>query len=246
MKSIHVLSITSLAALSLSACVNQTQTSLAGASNPNRSVQTIESAATIHHLDVGQGIKTSAKIAVSINTDTANFKTQASTNGAIAKVLADVDQYELFLFECTAIPTAGGAGSPTDLNSSPCSQKFNASVNSTGTATQSFVFENLAANTTGNRYFVGISAKETTPALKNITEFTGYNTTGTHPAPGAIAYSNGGGDSDGGVAVNASFALSNSAQLTVALPLLNAIGAKLDSQVTVTNGGTTLPVITVN
>lgn len=185
-----------------------------------------------------------AALAVRIQPVQQDFAVQASSNGAVAKVLADVSDYELFLFECSAAPTPGAAGSETDLDTGNCAQIFNATVSATGSATQNFVFDHVAQNTVGSRYFVGISAMEAGPV--NITAFTGFLSSGAQPAPGAIALSNGGGDGDGGVAVNASFAVSNTAALQLPLSLLDAVGAGLDSQVTVSNGSSTLPTISVN
>jgi len=242
----RLLSVSAALALFASACATQPATQeqpsapgmSARASEIIRDLK-IQGQTDIQVLDVGRGKKTNAAFAVTFKTTEADFSTKASVDGAIAKVLADVSDYELFLFDCSSAPSPGAAGAETDLNAgTPCSQSFNAGVTSANTGSQTFIFDNVGQST--GRFFVGVSAMENIPPMTNITEFTGYVTTGTHPAPGPIALSNGGGDSDGGVGVDASFAVSNTAQVTISLGLLDALGATLDSQVTVADGNASL------
>lgn len=248
MKSVfRLLSLSAALALFASACATQPAATQIQPSTPGMSVRAseliqelnIKGQSDIQILDVGQGKKTNAAFAVTFKTTGADFNTKNSVDGAIAKVLTDVSDYELFLFDCNSPPTPGAAGSETDLDSgTPCSQAFNAGVTTAGTSSQTFIFDNVGQST--GRFFVGVSAMENVPPLTNITEFTGYLTTGTHPAPGPIALSDGGGDGDGGVGVDASFAVSNTAQVTISLGLLDALGATLDSQVTVSDGNASL------
>jgi len=240
----RLLSVSAALALFASACssqpVTQVQPNTPGMSaRASELIQElkIQGQTDVQVLDVGQGKKTNAAFAVTFKTAETDFSTKISADGAIAKVLSDVSDYQLFLFDCTSTPLL--VGPELDLNQGTCSQSFHAGVTSANTGSQTFIFDNVGQST--GQFFVGVSAMENIPPMTNITEFTGYLTTGTHPAPGPIALSDGGGDANGGgVAVDASFAVSNTDPLTIALSLLDAVGATIDSSVTVTDGAATL------
>ncbi len=174
------------------------------------------------------------------------FKTQASANGQVSKSTTEVSNLEIFLFDIDsgARPTAGTAVAPLDLQSASGVTLVDSAIISFTGSTQTVLLQNIPANTNASgRFFVGVRALESTA---NITaRSTGFSY-GSGPDL-QLALSGSGGDTamPGGVSVNANYLLSTLTALGVNVPLQNAVGATVDAQVSVTNGNTALPSISI-
>lgn len=174
-----------------------------------------------------------------------NFGIKANTDGQTAKTGSQVSNLEIFLFDIDSgsRPTPGTVASPFDLDTAGITNVNSSIISFTG-STQTVLLQNIPANiNTGGRFFIGVRALEST---ENITApNTGFSYgTGTNLQ---LALSDSGGDTaaPGGVSVDATYLVSNTAPLGVSVPLKNAVGATLDAQVSVSDGNTSLPGISI-
>lgn len=161
-----------------------------------------------------------------------DFSIKASTSGSLAKTSADISSFKVYLLEDTTAPSG-------DIGSKVVAGPVSVSANLSG-SNQTFVFSNVAANSASKKYYVGLQAFDASNA--NLTASTG-KTVGS----AAVALSNAGGDGLGGVQVNADLSITGGQEgrLNVLLPLLNATGASLDSQVTVQNGSSSIGPVSI-
>lgn len=178
--------------------------------------------------------------------DAEGFTVQANSNGNSHKLASQVSHLRVFLFDVDSgvRPTAGTAAAPLDLETTAgVTRVTDATIAFTG-STQTVLLTNVPSNANAaGRFFIGVRALESSTNITNAATGFSYGT-----APGSqLALSDAGGDTamPGGVAIGAGYLVSNSAALAVTLPLLNATGATLDAQVTVTNGSPTLPGINI-
>jgi len=170
-------------------------------------------------IDVGQGIKTPATFSVTINAESGGFTTQASSSGTTNSVIADVDEFHVYLIDKGTAPT----GTETAA--------FGPFTVATTGATQTITFSNVTEST--NDFYVAIAAID---GVANVT-----NLASSITADGERVYvSTSGGNGTGGVAVGAAptYTITDTTQLAVPLTLLDALGATIDSEVTVTDGST--------
>jgi hypothetical protein len=174
-------------------------------------------------LDVGRGAQTTASVVMKINLTNGRSRltTQASTGGESNKVSTDITAFEVYLIDNATAPSGvlSAAFSP-----------FTIPVNLTAMA-QTVVFTNVRAST--GRFYVAVKALE---GAANITNLASTSTiSGEH-----VYVSSTGGNGTGGVAVGAapSYAITEVDQLGISLFLLDALGATIDSNTTVTNGST--------
>ena len=215
----------SLCAISLTmvACSNQSVINQAETAKINN----------VSVVDVGQG-KIGASFSAKVNFKE-GFAVKANTNGAIAKTNANISTVDAYLIELATAPTAG---------SDPLASKVAGPINLAKTGTGfTVLFKNVPENAAGKSYYIGLVAKDTGGIVisKNpATDWSGAS------ANKGLAVSTTGGDGAGSVSVNASLTVSNAADLGVAISLLDAVGAQVQSTATVTNGSPTLPTITAN
>lgn len=175
-----------------------------------------------------------------------SFGIKTNTNGQLAKVNADVSNLEIFLFDIDSglRPTAGTAATPFNLSGASGITMVNSSIISFTGSTQTVLLKNIPANTNGSgRFFIGVRAFEST---ENITD----PSTGFSYGAGVnfqLAISSSGGDTaeQGGASINASYVVSNPTALGINVPLKNETGATLDAQVSIADGSTTLPGISI-
>jgi hypothetical protein len=224
-------------------------------SNVNRLIREAEARGEkgVQILDVSQGkARTNAAIALTLKfAEPGSFSTKANANGIAPTLVTAINDYRAYLYECNAaLPAAGAAGSETDLNgSSACTHVFNAPVADNNAATQTLVFNNIPANTAGSRYVVGIVARTAGPGFNSLVTTAaggsgGYiDTTAARNTNGPMSLTLGGGDgaAPGSVMVNALNEVSSTANLTAAIRLADGVGARLESDVTVTPGNGTAP-----
>ncbi len=225
--------------LALSACTSPTAQSL----SPNNS-QISQPTQSVSVIDLKQG-KGSMRIILNAQRTEA-FGIKANTDGQTAKTSSEVTNLEVFLFDIDSgtRPTAGTVASPFDLDGATGITNVNSSIISFTGSTQTVLLQNIPANANGGgRFFIGVRALEST---ENITDpntgFSYGNGTGFQ-----LALSDSGGDTaePGGVSVDATYVVSNSAPLGVDVQLTNAKGATLDAQVSVNDGATSLPGISI-
>jgi hypothetical protein len=177
---------------------------------------------------------------------TEDFAIKANTDGKTAKTNSAVSNLEIFLFDIDSgvRPTAGTLASPLNLQAESGITNVSSSIISFTGSTQTVLLTNIPANSNASgRFFIGVRALEST---ENITDpGTGFSYgTGLNFQ---LALSGSGGDTaqPGGVSVSASYVVSDETALGVSVPLKNAIGATLDAQVSVTNGSTSIPGISI-
>lgn len=175
--------------------------------------------------DVGKGIKTGAAFSVKLDfTDgkkRENFSVKASSSGTTNSTSANITSVDVWLIDSAGAPSGALTAAFGPFN-----------VVRTGAGPYTIVFNNVTTST--NKYYVAIRAKN---GAANITNLGSGATIG-----GSNVYvSTGGGEGAGQVAVGAAptYTVSNTAQLTVTLKLLDALGATIDSQTTITDGYTT-------
>lgn len=155
------------------------------------------------------------------------FEIKQSAPGETAATSSDIDHYDLYVFEASSAlsgdVSAALVEGPIVLDSSH----------------SSFSFVNVAANTTGMRYFVGVQALDADNKVLNAS--TGATLSGAH-----ISLSSGGGDGDGGLEVNSDLEVSSTQALTLTLPLRDARGAQVSASLNVIDGSSNLPPVTLS
>jgi hypothetical protein len=177
--------------------------------------------------DVGKGKKTPASLSMKIvyqQGDKADFKTLASSNGTAPKTAANVQTLQVWLLDTAAAIPSG------NLTANSVAGPF--SVTFSGTP-QTLFLDNVPPST--NQYFVAVAARDNTPT--NITKATGATISGQN-----VAVSNGGGSGSGSVVVNGSYQVSSPNPLTIALQLLDGVGATIEARANLSDGGTPPPI----
>lgn len=198
----------------------------------NVSISSVDSQ-SIYIVDVGKG-KAGGKFSTEIKF-VEKFKTKANYSGNVDQTSANISKVDAYLIELPSAPASA---------SDPISGTF-ASVKNiakTSSGTFSITFINVPDNTSGNRYYVGVVAKDFMGRIisKNPTP----DWTGTSKDMG-LAITSGGGDTlnPGSISINSSLQVSSTNPLTVNISLLDVAGAGIETNATVTNGSTVLPAI---
>lgn len=194
------------------------------ASNPVQApvtpvVQAPVTAASV--VDVSRGaFKTPASFTLKIQTANGGFATKANLNGTASSKVADISKFDVYLIDSASAPA--GAITP---RFGPYEVTANLSLSQ-----QTITFNNVPSS--NNKFYVAIKAKDAENV--NITNIGSGKTIG-----GEYVYvSTTGGDGAGQVGVNISHVVSSADALGVALKLKDALGATLESTVTVTEGET--------
>ncbi|MBT9545377.1 MAG: hypothetical protein IV090_08310 [Candidatus Sericytochromatia bacterium] len=193
-------------------------------------------------IDVGQGKKTPAVLSMTVNFKNAEaFKTQASVSGVPSG--ATLNQLRVFLLESNGAPAPGNI---TAL----VKNAGGSLITRAGLGPHTFVFANVPANAATMKYYVGVSPLLNVPTGPPTAPYTlnllATPNTHNHGALGLVALSTTGGEGAGEVHVDANYQVSNPAVLGIAMTLRNETGASIDSQATITNGSTGIPVISVS
>ncbi|PIQ25826.1 hypothetical protein COW36_22050 [bacterium (Candidatus Blackallbacteria) CG17_big_fil_post_rev_8_21_14_2_50_48_46] len=174
-------------------------------------------------IDVGRGqIKTPASFKLTIKAADGGFAVKASSSGTRNSVAADISSFDVYLIDSVAAPSGAitAAHGPFNVTASLV------------TGQQTITFNNVTTST--NNYYVAIKAKDSGGG--NITNLGSGITIG-----GANVYvstTGGGGAGEVGVGAAPTYTVSSTTQLGVGLTLLDALGATIDSKVTVTDGST--------
>ncbi|MBC7475941.1 MAG: hypothetical protein H7263_16785 [Candidatus Sericytochromatia bacterium] len=201
--------------------------------------------------DIGNGKTTGASITFSVdikndvNKTNKGLSIKSSSNGYLQKTVADVKSYHFWLIHSSSTLPTGNitssivAGSGFDFDKSA------------GTAT--ITYSNVDKNLTGEKYYIAAAAYDNTiaataPARVNIVNLT----SGTTISGANVFISNTGGEGytgvgtgNGAVFVNSSYGVSDTNSLIISLKLLDALGATLDSTVSVSAGDILVPATTV-
>ncbi len=179
---------------------------------------------TVTVLDAGNGQKTSASFALKINFGAGVFKTKVSVAGTAGKKFSDVTKLDIFLIESASAPTGNISGLITVPNSF---LNFPITYASSGD-TKLITFKNVKANTGSNRYYVAVAAKG---SAGNITNLTAPANNGSPTSPLYVT------NLANSVSVTAgTYAIDNTVALSMSLFLADAVGATVESQVSVSNG----------
>ncbi|HEY9840682.1 MAG: hypothetical protein ACAI44_20290 [Candidatus Sericytochromatia bacterium] len=160
-----------------------------------------------------------------------DFRLKDSSSGAAASKAADIDHFVVYLLETDAAPSA-------EVKERVVAGPMIVPGGVTGPE-QGFIFRNVAANQPGLKYFVGLQARDAGDV--NLTAETGVL---LNAEP--LAVSNTGGDGSGAVSVGADLSIGQAQPLMVILPLLDARGAALDTRVSVTDGETAIPPVSIS
>lgn len=187
--------------------------------NPAPVVQAPIAASSV--IDVSRGAyKTPASFRITIQTADGGFATKANSNGTASSKVADIANFDVYLIDSASAPT----GAITS-RFGPFEVTANLSLSQ-----QTIIFNNVPSST--NKFYVAIKAKDTGGG--NITNIGSGKT-----ISGEFVYvSTTGGDATGQVGVDIAHVVSSVDALGVALKLKDALGATLDSTVTVTDGDT--------
>lgn len=216
--------IPSLCSVSFAMAACSTQSNIIQSSKPD--IIQIQKTSNLYVADIGHG-KTGASFRTTINFSE-GFKVKNNLDGTPAKVNSDIASVDAYLLELAASPAAG---------SDPLASSFGSVMNIAKTSSGSFtiLFQNVPANNTGKRYFVGLVTKDSGGTV--ISRNPAVDWTGSSANTG-LAVTNGGGDpaNPGSITVDTNFSVSNAADLTIGIALLDAVGAQIESQATVTNG----------
>lgn len=228
-KTITLLTAPVLLTLLMTAC-GSPQTSVTPVSSQARVLQPVPHLVAETILaDVGQGLKTPAKLSFHIKLDQfGGFQTKDSTPGTAAKTVDDLNTIKFYL-------VASDTGTPPTALSGT---GFSYTITSTN-RTNGFVdvtFTNVAANASGKSYYVVAAGFDsaTTTAANNITNLNAPITDGTE---GKYFASTSGGSPAGAVRVTpTTYAISGTTALGVPLKLLDAVTPILESSVNITAG----------
>jgi len=203
--------------------------------------------------DLGNGKKTNASLSFKVNLDSdkSSFNTKNNVSGNIGGATSAVLSIQVWLLESTTgSPPAAGA-TVTPVSGSAFSYT-NASAGSNPT----FTYTNIDTNTSGKSYYVAVAAYNVVSGSQSTANNITNKTTaanrimigGTEPA----AISDGGGDTTGNsgsntgsVNVSSLYTVSTTNGLTVDVTLADAMGATIDSSVTLINGNSSIPATTV-
>ncbi len=174
-------------------------------------------------LDVGRGARTTASVVMKISliNGRGRLTTKDSAGGESNKVSTDITAFEVYLVDSASAPSGA---------LSAAFGPFTIPVNLTAMS-QTIVFTNVT--TSIGRFYVAVKALQ---GAANITNLASTSTiSGEH-----VYISSTGGNATGGVAVGAAptYAITEVAQLGISLILLDALGATIDSNTTVTDGST--------
>lgn len=196
-------------------------------------------------LDVGNGKKSTAAFSVSLNFKALEqtFKTQASTSGVPASTVAN--KVQIFLLESNGAPTAGDITPKIKFQNT-----LNKNLVGGPPGTQTFVFHNVAPNTTASdKYYVAARVIYENASPSYILNLIKPGTTDKFhgAASNLVVVSNTGGDSLGGVFVDPQYQIpaAQNPQLQMSITLDDAKGADIDSRISVTEGNATAPTTTV-
>lgn len=206
-------------------------------------------------IDVGNGKKTSATFPIKINFDNSNdktFFTKNSSSGIAGKTKGQIQLIRFYLVDsnATTLTDSNIKEGPFDVISTSPGSLGTLFTNLTGAGTGTINFTNVKTGT----YYVAVAAYSSTTTVDSTTNITNLSTTPgdytgiTISGPvdlGRFALSSTGGDfnTSGSITVGTSpnYVLTNSPTnpLVVNLKLADAVGATLESSVTITNGTTT-------
>jgi len=184
-------------------------------------------------LDAGNGAKTGASFAFKLNFGNGGFKTKASSSGTAGKtVSSDLTQLRVYLLDSAGTPS-GNFTSPSIVSAGPFLVTKSASLTSGGLP-QTVVFSNVKSST--NRYYVAVAGLNSSSS--NITNLNAPANDGS----GTYYVTNTGGNGTGSTAVGPAsggyvIAGADSPNLAVTLNLADAIGATVQSDVKVNDGG---------
>ncbi len=201
--------------------------------------------------DIGNGKTTGASITFSVDIKNDVAKTakglsiKSSSSGYLQKTVADVKSYRFWLIHSSSITPTG------DITSSIVAGSAFDFDKSAGTAT--ITYSNVDKNITGEKYYIAAAAYDNTiaataPARVNIVNL---NSGATISGANVFVSSTGGegytvsGTGNGAVFVTPSYGVSDPNSLIISLKLLDAVGATLDSTVSVSAGDTLVPTTTV-
>jgi len=176
----------------------------------------------ISSIDVGQGLKTPAQFSLNIQTQNCLFAVQANSDGVAHKRATDIQSFDVYLIDSATAPS----GSLT-----PAHGPYIVSA-SLSSGQQTIQFNNVTASS--NDYYVAIKAKDS--GGENITNTgSGASISGENVY---ISSSGGGGNGQVSIGSAPTYTVSTTSTLQVALSLKDAIGATLDTRLSVTDGST--------
>lgn len=168
-----------------------------------------------------------ANFSVKINFDS-GFKVKVSSNGTAAKQPNDITKVDVYLLK---LPSGFSGTDPLGSGSANVVKSFT-DVAKTG-STISMTFKNVPGLASPNLYWVGVVAKDNSSVISKApsTAWTGQTLTS---AP-AMALSS------SGIGVDpTTLAVSSTGDISVNVPLLDAVGAQIGSNANVSAGSSTL------
>lgn len=198
----------------------------------NNELNALQSRGTLKSSDklyiANLGVKNGGQFLTKINFN--SFKTKASVDGVPAKVSSDVTSVDVYLLKLPSNYNPVINKDPMDLSqanvfwSKPNVAKNGSEIN--------LLFTGLPGDSS-KHYYVGVVAKD---SLGNIISKNGFNWTGETSSHTGFNISS------SGVGVNqTTLEVSSTDPLSIAVNLLDAVGAKIDTTVNITNGTNTLP-----
>ncbi len=203
---------------------------------------------SIYVADIGKEKKqyTGVSITFKVNPVNAEVKNNGlniknSIDGTAAKVVGDVKSYRFWLLHGSSPPTGDVTGAVV-TGSAFDFDKSSGSVTLT--------YTNVNANDPGEKYYIAAAAYDdviaaTLPPRANIVNLgSGATISGANvyvSSDGGEGYTGTPASGNGRVFVDTDFSVSSIEDLLVKITLADAIGAAIESDVTVSNGSTTLP-----
>ncbi|MEK7434773.1 MAG: hypothetical protein AABZ74_16690 [Cyanobacteriota bacterium] len=161
--------------------------------------------------------------------EASSFKISANTDGVAEKKLTDVSKVDVYVLELSSAPTAGTDPFGT-ANANVFKSFTDVAKTDSGTGFN-ILLKGLPTNNTGKSYFVGIVVKDTAGNAINKAPTTPWTGATLTNAPNIRITGT-------GVSVDNALVVSITTALTLSLPLLDAVGAKLSSNIGINNGGT--------
>jgi hypothetical protein len=192
-------------------------------SNINSNNLLLENNQYVAQLSPNNGAKFTVKIDFN-----SGLKVKSSISGTEAKLPNDITKIDLYLLK---LPSGFTGTDPLGTNNNNLIKSF-IDIPKSG-STFSMTFKNVPGLDNPNQYWIGVVAKDNSGIISKKPSIAWTGSTASIPALSL---------SSGGIGVNSTtFAVSSTNDISVTVPLLDAVGAQIGTKIDTTSGNTALP-----